>query len=183
MYCKYCGNQIEEDSKFCKCCGKMLMNQKIKRNFSWGRMIPILIIIGTIIMSCLYFYDKESISDEGILFLDLILLVDLFCVLYLAALTNYVSPQKLERIKDQYIGNPNEYNRIKGYTDVARLAIYCLIVLIAFFQFLINVLYVAPFIESFSPILCCMVTIPLIILSILIGYLLYRTWKNDERNT
>ena len=176
MYCKYCGNQIEEDSKFCKCCGKMLVNQKIKGNFSWGRMIPILIIIGTIVMSCLYFYDKESISDEGILFLDSVLLLDLCCVIYLEVLTNYISLLKLERQYDSYYISKEEMN-------MKWLVMNCLIVVIAFFQFLVNVILVAPFIESFPPILCCMVATFLIILSALIGYLLYRTWKNDERNT
>ena len=28
MFCKYCGNKIDEDSKFCSCCGKSLSNNQ-----------------------------------------------------------------------------------------------------------------------------------------------------------
>ena len=32
MYCKYCGNEIEDNSKFCKNCGKNLIEDKPKEN-------------------------------------------------------------------------------------------------------------------------------------------------------
>lgn len=39
MYCKYCGNEIEDNSKFCKNCGKNLTEDKPKENTEQNKPI------------------------------------------------------------------------------------------------------------------------------------------------
>ena len=71
MYCKYCGKQIDEDSKFCKECGKSLNIIDSSNNyigFFQKHLVLIALIVIWYFIGYLYssaYYDRE---DSGIIF-------------------------------------------------------------------------------------------------------------------
>ncbi len=84
MYCKYCGNQIDDNSKFCKFCGKKLVEtQKVNIEFTKP------IIIENILVYIKKQYEKYRLffkllmKDEMLIFYPLLAFIFIVWITFL----------------------------------------------------------------------------------------------------
>lgn len=182
MKCWYCNNEVDNDSMFCKYCGKQLVDEdNLVRRF-W---ISIGLFIGSFVISLLFliFCDKEDTAAESALILQT-LFFGVFFIVIIALFA--VAPKKskdAQFIIDWVDDNKkwgcsinkddrDQYRTIKRAL-LANTIILCIIGLFAFVLIGVGIFYLSPFNETYSVIGYCVgVSLPLVPAAVISLFLL-----------
>ena len=67
MYCRYCGQEIEDNSKACKHCGKILVEKEVKKvhQDSVGKSVVISLLIIAVIFIVVFSAIKIATNDDS----------------------------------------------------------------------------------------------------------------------
>lgn len=123
MYCKYCGKEIDEDSKFCNHCGRQLDNKNVLSSF-----IPSNVPTQIKVYLCLFIiwvFVTFAITQGwlyGFFASAFLLPLSMFCILYLF--------NKLGKYSLNLIWNDNDSKKTKMWKCVYYIASLCIIILV-----------------------------------------------------
>ena len=187
MKCWYCNNEVDDDSMFCKYCGKQLAHED---KIEWGYLIPIVLFLGSIAFYISCSFDIVDIEEfVKIIFLILLfgaLLCVVFALLQINPKLSAEAQKELSRLKfrQEYHSLDEDdrdlYRAIKEAL-LANKIIICIIGIIALALIGVGIFYPFSFNDTYYVITYCVGVLIAYVPAAVIGFFVYDAWVVNTR--